>query len=386
VSVTAVLAPKAGLTAEDCTISEWTVTVGGEVSAGQPIAVVETYKATIEVLAPCDGVLLAALEPGDVVPSGATIGVVGTPGEDPVGLLDARVGRVDPAPPRHAPREARPRASGARRMSSPAARKLAVELGVELSSLNGTGPGGRITIGDVEAAANRSTEVDEAAAHASQNAPLSPMRKAITASTTASAHIPQFTLDGTAECRNLLAARDRLAERGLAVTVTDLVVAATAAVLPTCPQLAPPGSGIDLGIVVALDDGMLIPVVRHADRLGIDDIHREVGRLADAARAGVLSDSDISGGQFAISNLGSGRVERFTALLPPGYRGVLAVGSITTRPYVVADAVVPRPQMALTITCDHRTVDGVTAARFMSELCARLEDPNAVSSPDGAGS
>ena len=330
----AVVLPKMGLTAEDGEIVRWLVQVGEPVRAGQPLVEVETYKATVEVEAPADGVLRRVLAAGTTVPGGAPIGIVAGQDEDIGGL--ALWGEATE-----------------RVVASPAARKRALELGVDLAALAGASPGGRIGLEDVERAADATVPAT------GRRVPLNSMRRAIAELMTLSASVPQFTLEATAEV-------------GSAESLSDLVVVACARALREHPGLRASFDGdaivehedVNVGIAVSVERGLLVPVLRQADRLSLPELRAERERLTAAAHAGRLSAADLTGATFTISNLGPLGVERFRALVVPPQAAILAVGAAVNG------------RLALSLSCDHRVVDGAPAARFLHrvvELLGRSE-------------
>ncbi len=320
-----------GLTAEDGEIVRWLVQVGEPVRAGQAVVEVETYKATVEVEAPADGVLRRRLEAGTTVPAGAAIGIVSAPDEDIAGL--ALWGEASE-----------------RVVASPAARKRASELGVDLAALAGTGPGGRIGLEDVERAAGSTASATD------RRVPLDPMRRAIAALMTLSASVPQFTLEATAEV-------------GSPESLSDLVVAACARALREHPGLNASFDGdaivehenVNVGIAVSVERGLLVPVIRQADRLSLPELRAERERLTAAALGAKISAGDLTGATFTISNLGPLGIERFRALVVPPQAAILAVGAAQ------------EGRLALSLSCDHRVVDGAPGARFLRRVVELLE-------------
>ena len=329
-----VVLPKMGLTAEDGEIVRWLVQVGEAVRTGQPVVEVETYKATVEVEAPADGVLRRALEAGTTVPAGAAIGIVAGPDED-IGAL-ALWGEA-------AERE--------RVAASPAARKRAAELGVDLATLAGTGPGSRIGLEDVERVTS------SGAVTTGRRIPLDPMRRAIAERMTLSAAVPQFTLESTAEVG------------GAAESLSDGIVVACARALREHPGLNASFDGdaiveyedVNIGVAISVDRGLLVPVIKQADRRSLDELRAERERLTAAARGGRLSAGDLTGATFTISNLGPLGIERFRALVVPPQAAILAVGAVQGG------------RIALSLSCDHRVVDGAPAARFLRRVVELLE-------------
>ncbi|MDX6593578.1 MAG: hypothetical protein QOJ13_2774 [Gaiellales bacterium] len=398
-----IVLPKLGLTMEDGKVSAWLAGEGDEVRAGQAVVEVETYKATVEVESPIDGVLLAALPPGTVAPAGATIGVVGAPGEDAAGLLWEGDGNGTRVAVRTPPPDL-PTPSQQRVIASPVARKRAVELGIDLGTVHGTGPGGRIQLSDLEVATERVgspvASPDQSAPTTaggaspgsalnrtdptSRELPMTPMRRAIAASMSASAAIPQFTADAEVDCSVLMHLQEALRGVGVSLSISDVLTAAVARSLSAHPALTRVFTDtglirheeISIGIAVAIDDGLLVPVIHDAGSRSLAGIAAERRRLTKAAHAGRLSERDMTGGVFTISNLGPLGLRRFRALVHPGEAAILAVGAVTDRPFAVEGALVVRPGLSLSISCDHRSVDGAHAARFMGYLVEAIEQPS----------
>jgi pyruvate dehydrogenase E2 component (dihydrolipoyllysine-residue acetyltransferase) len=207
----------------------------------------------------------------------------------------------------------------------------------------------------------------------------SAIRRAIAAGMSLSAAVPQFTLDTAVDCAALFAARE---SAGRAASVSDLLVAACARALVDHPDLNSAWTDdgilrraeINIGTALALDEGLVVPVIQRAEARSLDSIGEERQRLDGLARHGALRPDDIFSGTFTISNLGTLGVRRFRALVQPGQAAILAVGSIAPQPAVVAGELAVRPLMSLAVSCDHRVVDGAPAARFLGDLVARLED------------
>jgi pyruvate dehydrogenase E2 component (dihydrolipoamide acetyltransferase) len=208
----------------------------------------------------------------------------------------------------------------------------------------------------------------------------SAMRKAIAAGMSLSAAVPQFTLDAAADCTALRAARKSAAH---AASVSDVLIAGCARTLRHHPDLNSAWTDdgivrrteINIGTALALDEGLIVPVIRGAEARSLDSIGEERRRLDDAARQGALRPDDIFSGTFTISNLGTLGIRRFRALVQPGQAAILAVGSITMQPAAVDGQLAVRPLMSLALSCDHRVVDGAPAALFLCDLVARLENP-----------
>ena len=392
---TEVKLPRLGQGMESGTIVRWLKSEGEQVQKGEPLYELDTDKVTQEVEAEAAGVLLKIAVPEGEVEVGRTIGFIGAEGEavaveapapaapEPAAsnsLLQAE----NSAPPERAAPPA-PTSNG-RIKASPLARRLARERGIDLASLRGTGPEGRIVAEDVERGEAAPAAVAAAAPPAEvESRPLTNVRKTIARRLTQAWTVPAFMLTVSAD---MTAANDVIAKRreldpDVRVTVTDLLTKICAQALMRHPDmnvqftdealLAFPSA--DVGIAVAAPQGLVVPVVRAAERLTLAQIAQARGDLVSRARAGKLRAEDIDGGTFTISNLGMFAIDQFVAVLNPPQASILAVGA-------TSDQVVPRdgdlhvlPMMTMTLTCDHRAVDGATGAAFLNTIKTSLEDP-----------
>ncbi len=476
-----IVMPKLSDTMEEGMILKWLKNVGDAITAGEPIAEVETDKADMEVEAAESGVLSEIkVGAGESAAVGAVIAVVDDHGaaagrRAPANAAAAGDGRAaersaavateadedegEPAaaaPPRretaateragHEPsaaarapggasatavdgRRSRDAASRPDVKTSPAARKIAAERGIDLRSVRGSGPDGRVVKEDVQgrrqaerpahASHDGDREVDEAgaaarAARGTREAPpagddagratrpsaaraaapavaerqeLSRMRQSIARRMTeAFRDVPHFyvrtTIDMT-EAVRLKHALDEAELSGTPITYTHLVLKATALALRRHPRLnASYRDGaievkgdVNLGLAVAVDDGLIVPILRHVDELSLEEIAIEARRLAEQAKRGRFASEDLSGGTFTVSNMGMLDIEDFTAVINPPQAAILAVGAIKERPVVRAGAVVAARTMPVTLSCDHRIIDGVIGGRFLEELKRLLENP-----------
>ncbi len=391
-SVTPVILPKLGLTMDEGRLAAWLKKEGDRVEEGEILFEVETDKATMEVESPVAGYvrrLLAAV--GDDIPVTQVIALISTSADEPIGVLPPPGGATtEPAlaeasAPVSAPAAGSPRAAGAtsapggRVVASPAARKRAQELGVDLATVRPS-RGVRISVEDVEAAqaapgsgAARQTPVESV----TTPLPLSRMRRAITERMTLSFRdIPQFSVSRDVDMTAAGAART-----AAGVSFADVLIWAVARTLADHPRLTMrydpegliPADGIHLGVAVALDDGLLVPVLRDADTKDLATIARERAVLQDGARAGKLAAEALVGGVFTISNLGQQGVDRFTAIVNPPEAAILAVGRVRDQVMARDGAVVVAPVVTLTLSVDHRVVDGAPAAAFLADLAGRLE-------------
>jgi pyruvate dehydrogenase E2 component (dihydrolipoamide acetyltransferase) len=388
--------PKFGLTMHEGTVQRFFKSVGDKVAGGEPLFEVETEKVLYEVEAPASGTLAAILcADGDTIECGAAVAVIAEDGEDPASLA-ARYSAKTPAdaarPSANMPRAtdarlgsapAAPAGGDARRPVSPVARKLATELGVDLQGVAGTGPGGRITREDVERAAKE----EGASAHARRPAaeppggapqviPLRGIRKTIAERMHQSLReSAQLTITTEADVTAATELRARIT-REFECSVTDLLIHAVSRALLAHPRLrarldgnqiviAP---GVNIGVAVSLDDGLIVPVIKDAARKSLREIAAESKALAARAREGKLKLEDVSGGTFTITNLGPWGIDAFTPILNPGEAAILGVGRIAEKPAIYRGEIARRAMMVLSLTFDHRLVDGAPAAEFLQRV------------------
>jgi pyruvate dehydrogenase E2 component (dihydrolipoamide acetyltransferase) len=383
---TDVIMPALGMAQETGKVLRWLKAEGDEVAKGDPLMEVETDKVTVEIEAPTDGLLagLRAAEGADV-PVGEAVAVILAPGEALPENGASAAKHEAPAPVAQAvaaaPTDA-PAHEARRRLASPKARRLAAEQGIDLDALGeGSGPGGALVAADVVASPARAP----APAPAGGEQPLSRIWSIMAERTAQSwASAPHFYLLREADAGRLASwrsvARDRL---GRDVSVTDLLVRATAAALARHPQANAAwddgsirlNDEVNVGIAVAVEDGLVVPVVHGADRLGLGEIAARREDVVSRAREGTLRPEDIERGTFTISNLGMYGVDAFNAVVNAPQAAILAVGRIVERVVPVDGAPGVRPMIALTLSCDHRVIDGARAAQFLSELAALIEEP-----------
>jgi pyruvate dehydrogenase E2 component (dihydrolipoyllysine-residue acetyltransferase) len=407
---TEVKLPRLGQGMESGTIVKWLKSEGEPVEKGEPLYELDTDKVTQEVEAEASGVLLKIAITEGEVEVGKTIGFIGDQGESVAESeasddgAPASAEKLAEAPKRESEREegreaaaeaaeAQPAPSNGstngRIKASPLARRIARERGVDLAQIRGTGPDGRIVAEDVERAGTQPTAQAPAAVSAPsgeiESRPLSKIRKTIARRLTEAWTVPAFQLTVNVDMSraNELVTKQRELNPDVRITVTDVLTKLSAQALMRHRDmnvqysddalLAFPNA--DVGIAVAAPQGLVVPVVRAAERLTIAQIAQVRGDLVGRARDGKLRAEDLEGGTFTISNLGMYDIDQFIAVLNPPQASILAVGS--TR-----DQVVPRegdlhilPLMTMTLTCDHRAVDGATGAEFLRTLKAFLEDP-----------
>ncbi len=394
-----VLLPKWGLTMTEATVVQWLKSPGDTVEKQEPIVEVETEKANAEVEAPAAGIMGAILhEPGAVVDVGKPLAVLQVEGDAEVATstadrAPADATRAEPVPadgatepadrePQVAPVAARGPATDGPRPSraSPVARRVAAELGVELARVQGTGTRGLITEGDVRAAARtKPAETDATGGlQPASKVTLSGRRKAIGETLARNlATSPQVTLTRSADASGLAQIRE-VADANY--SVNDLLIAATAAALVQHPALNAHlidgelslFDDVNIGLAVDIEGGLIVPVLRGADRLSLDAIRSERLRLVDGLRKGTTPPAELMDGTFTITNLGAWHVDGFTPIINPPQVAILGVGRIVDRPTIVDGSVVPRPQTVFSLTFDHRALDGRPAAEFLADLCELL--------------
>ena len=404
--------PKLGLTMEEGTILKWRKGEGEAVEKGEIILDIQTDKVEYEVESPDGGLLLKTLAgEGDVVPCGTDIAVIGEEGENissfgstsakaPV-ETESKAAEAPPTPPPTpaptpapaAPVATQPAPTG-RVFASPAARRVARELGIDYRTLKGSGPGGRIVQADVRAAAASGLPSAPLAAASGPAAvagstPLAGMRKIIAERMLSSwSQVPRITMQAEVDLTNLLAVREASRQAwendlGVKVSINDLILFYTARAVRRCPAVnvrltenaLEQMQDVNIGVAVAVDQGLMVPVIRGADQKSIDAISRESRALAEAARAGALGLDALEGGTFTVSNLGAYGVDHFSAIINHPESAILSVGAARERAVVRSGEVVARTTAFIGINADHRLVDGAPAAEFLSTLKDMLEHP-----------
>ncbi|HLW72215.1 MAG TPA: dihydrolipoamide acetyltransferase family protein [Candidatus Binataceae bacterium] len=411
--------PKFGLTMHEGTIQRFFKAAGDSVKAGEPLYEVETEKVLYEVEAPASGILAAWMhEEGAIVECGGVVALIAAPGENaaalaarPAGIASGAASRPVSAPVAVAPVGTDGRdgddgtgAADGRRAVSPVARKLAAQLGVDLARLTGTGPGGRITREDVEQAARHpvsaiaagttppgalasaapaasSSGADNSASPSEakprlRSTPMRGMRRTIAARMHQSLReTAQLTITTEADVSAAVELRARLT-REFDFTYTDLLIHAVARALTRHPRMNSRLADdaiislveVNIGMAVALDEGLIVPVIRAADRKELRTIAAETKDLGERAKAGKLKIEDVSGGTFTITNLGGFGVDVFTPILNLGETGILGVGRIVEKPAVYRGEIARRSMVALSLTFDHRIIDGAPAAAFLQTV------------------
>ncbi|MEJ2203069.1 MAG: pyruvate dehydrogenase complex dihydrolipoamide acetyltransferase [Gemmatimonadota bacterium] len=404
-------------TMEEGQLVKWHRAEGEAVSSGDVLAEIETDKATMELVARGDGTLRKILlGEGGTAPVGDVIAVIAGEDEDISDVVGARAGET-PAPSGEGPREddgaapeetpsvaappaaaqAPPAGAGERIKASPLARRLAEDMGVDLTTVSGSGPGGRIVKRDVEAAKASPVAAPAPAVAWTpdeadyEDVPVSQMRKTIARRLVESiGPVPHFFLTVDVDMGRVLESRKSinaiLEKEGQKVSINDILLKAVAGALRKHPDCNAQWHGghirrfnrVHLGVAVAVEDGLITPVIRDAQAKGIALIAREVRELAARARERKLTPEEYTGATFSVSNLGMFGIHEFTAIINPPEAGILAVGGVEDTPVVLDGEVVVRPRMRVTMSCDHRVIDGAQGSRFLATLTAMLEEPAAI--------
>jgi pyruvate dehydrogenase E2 component (dihydrolipoamide acetyltransferase) len=409
---------------EEGQLSRWLKKEGDKVSMGEPLAEIDTDKATMEMQALANGVLRKILiNEGESAPLGQLIAVIGEPNEDIAPLLAEAPAAAakQPEPQKQEPEKApeqsapapqakaaaasaqpqptvdngRPKSTATdsgRMIVSPLAARMAAEAGIDLRSLQGSGPGGRIIKKDIEAALSqpkaelRLVPSLQVGASAYRDESASEIRKVIAKRlVTSLGPVPHFFLttdiemDRAAEMRRGINALDP----DLKISINDIIIKVTAAALMQHPQVNASFQEkivryyehADIGVAVAIEDGLITPVVRGADQKSLSQIAAEVRELAERARSRRLKPEEYTGATFSISNLGMFGIDEFTAVINPPEGGILAIGAMTPKPVVRDNEIVIRQMMRVTMSCDHRIIDGATGAKFLQTFKKILENP-----------
>ena len=398
-------------TMEEGQLVRWLKSEGEEVSSGDILAEIETDKATMELVARGDGILRKIfLDAGGVSAVGSVIAVIASADEDISGIEEGSDGNgTQQALPEESSAEttqepevattseisAGTRGTGSVK-ASPLARRLATEMGVDLLTIKGSGPGGRVVKRDLEGAktagsTGAATTTWTPEENEYEDVPTSQMRKSIAKRlVTSIGPVPTFYLTVEVDMNRVIEARESmnsmLEEDGYRISVNDIVLKAVAAALrqhPNCnaqwhDNFVRRFNAVHLGVAVAIDEGLITPVIRNAHAKGIMQIASEVRELAGRARTKKLMPDEYTGSTFSVSNLGMFGIQEFTAIINPPEAGILAVGGIEETPVVVNGEVKICPRMRITMSCDHRVIDGAQGARFLATLKSMLEEPTAI--------
>jgi len=390
-----VVMPALEMAQETGKLIAWRKKEGDRVTKGEPLLEIETDKAVMEVEATADGILAGITGiVGSDIPVGQTIAWIVAPGEKPPtekesSSAPAARGKTEShAVPVAASAPAPTAAAGAK--ISPKARRLAKELGVDVASVRGSGPGGEILASDVQTAAAPTAAASTVASAKSANVEVpSTLGRLMAERTTQSwTTVPHFFVTRDIDATALNAYREKLLaeiERtdGIRITHTDLLVALTSRVLLKHPRLnssfTAPGirlhDHVNMGVAIAVNDGVVAAVIPNAHTASLAEIAKQRRDIAVRARAGKLRPADIADATFTISNLGMYHVDRFTAIITPPQAAILAVGSIADRVVAVEGKPAIRPMMTLTLSSDHRVADGARAAMFLNDLAEALREP-----------
>ena len=398
-------------TMEEGQLVQWLKSEGEEVSSGDILAEIETDKATMELVARGDGILRKIfLDAGGVSAVGSVIAVIAPADEDISGIAEGSDGNgTQQALPEESSTETtqEPEVATTSEISagtqgtgsvkaSPLARRLATEMGVDLLTIKGSGPGGRVVKRDLEGAktagsTGAATTTWTPEENEYEDVPTSQMRKSIAKRlVTSIGPVPTFYLTVEVDMNRVIEARESmnsmLEEDGYRISVNDIVLKAVAAALrqhPNCnaqwhDNFVRRFNAVHLGVAVAIDEGLITPVIRNAHAKGIMQIASEVRELAGRARTKKLMPDEYTGSTFSVSNLGMFGIQEFTAIINPPEAGILAVGGIEETPVVVSGEVKICPRMRITMSCDHRVIDGAQGARFLATLKSMLEEPTAI--------
>jgi pyruvate dehydrogenase E2 component (dihydrolipoamide acetyltransferase) len=408
---TEIFLSKLSPTMEEGQLAKWLKKEGDTITMGEPIAEVETDKAAMEMAALNSGTLLKILvHEGESVPLGHTIGIMGEPGEDISALIEkfnsqSQTTTVKETPSTNsasaavvekesAPVVASTQTDG-RLLVTPIAARMATEAGIDLRSIEGSGPNGRIIKRDIEAAMQSKTAAPTPksvqlpateGASAFRDVPMTEMRKVIARRlVTSIGPVPHFFLTTEIEMDKALEARRSLNEIDPEnkISVNDLIVKMVANSLIQHPQVNASFQeksiryyeSADIGVAVAIEDGLITPIIRSADKKGIGQIAREVKEMAARAREKKLRPEEYTGATFSVSNLGMFGIDDFTAVINPPEAAILAVGASVAKPVVRDNEIVIRQMMRVTMSCDHRVIDGATGAKFLQTLKKLLENP-----------
>ena len=396
---TNVIMPALGVAQEKGTLINWLKAEGQTVSKGEPLMEVETDKATVEIEAVASGILASVTAAaGDEVPVGQIIALIVAPGETvpekTTAASPASVQEISTPPPAESkvePKIETPnytrRVPGSRVLASPAARRLAREEGIDLRTINGSGPEGSVLAADLRRAKEKQTVEPGVAQHRSRLVALSPMRRIVGERMTQSKqNAPHFYISMDIEMTAVVKTRNRLKETGERAlpSINDFILSACARALKEFPTLnarfTPIGieliSEINIGMAVALEEGLVVPVIRNADRHSLSELTQQSKLLSEKAQNKKLFPLDYEGGTFTVSNLGMLGVDTFVAIINPPQCAILAVARVAPRAVADEVGIAVRSMMTATLSADHRIVDGAVAARFLSDIKRRLENPD----------
>ena len=403
---TDVIMPALGVAQEKGTLLNWLKSEGQSVTKGEPLMEVETDKATVEIEAPASGILAnVTASVGDEVPVGNRIAVILAPGEvaTPAALLDPHPSplpqgeRKAKAPVRQAeiPSQTHPLPMGEGRgeggsavqgrvPASPAAKRIAKERSIDLASLKGSGPEGAVLAEDVVRTPDAQATAPAGPLKVKETVQLTPMRRIVGERMTKSKQTaPHFYLSMDVDMKEITRQRDALKEKreSLVPSINDFILSACARGLRDFPSLnaaftdhgVEVYSDINIGLAVALDEGLVVPVIRNADRLSLQELAKQSRELAEKAPTKKLFPLDYEGGTFTVSNLGMFGVDNFIAIINPPQCAILAIGQVAPRVVPHGEGIAVRPMMTMSLSADHRVVDGAIGARFLQEVKRLLE-------------
>jgi pyruvate dehydrogenase E2 component (dihydrolipoamide acetyltransferase) len=417
---TDVIMPALGVAQEKGTLLNWLKAEGQSVTKGEPLMEIETDKATVEIEAPASGILTnVTASVGDEVPVGNRIAVILAPSEtaSPAALLDPHPRIESQSESRPEPStqnsESKPRSepnppispfakggskgdfltsetsplARTRVLASPAAKRIAKERGIDLSSLKGSGPEGAVLAEDVVRAPDAQATAPAGPLKVKETVQLTPMRRIVGERMTKSKQTaPHFYLSMDADMTEVTRRRRALKEKGgeLVPSINDFILSASARALKDFPSLNAAFtdqrveiySDINIGVAVALEEGLVVPVIRNADRLTLRELAKQSHELADKAQKKKLFPLDYEGGTFTVSNLGMFGVDNFIAIINPPQSAILAVGQVRPRVVPYGEGIAVRPIMIMSLSADHRVVDGAIAARFLHQVKKQLEEPD----------
>ncbi|PRS05029.1 branched-chain alpha-keto acid dehydrogenase subunit E2 [Bacillus atrophaeus] len=391
-----VVMPKLGMAMKEGEVSVWNKQVGDAVEKGESIASINSEKIEMEIEAPENGTLLdIKVKEGEGVPPGTAICYIGEEGEALRESENEKPEKEEQSSPQKTENKITrgiKQAAKNRVKISPVARKIAEKAGIPIETLEGTGPGGRIVKEDVLTALSAASEqkTDEAAhEEIEQKQPMTPMRKVIAERMHASLqNSAQLTITMKADVTDLLSLQKQLAsaakERfGTKLTITHFVSRAAVLALQQHPPLNSAYqderiitySHVHLGMAVSLDRGLVVPVIRHAEKLSLIELAKQVSESAEKARQGNMASDNLQGSTFSITNLGAYGIEHFTPILNPPETGILGIGASYDTPVYKGEELVRSTILPLSLTFDHRTCDGAPAAAFLKTVKEYLEEP-----------
>jgi len=384
-----VIMPKLDLAMDSGEIVEWLKKEGETVSEGEPIANIMTQKVTYEVVSPASGVLYKILAPaGAEVPVGEPLAVILEPSDDVTKVEEAiRAIAEKRMPPELELKEAERapteelKVKPERIKISPIAKKLAQEYNINIEKIRGTGPQGRIVKEDVLKA------IEELKAKEGKIVPLAGVRKTI-ADRMALSHrtIPHVTISMDVDATVMIKLRENFEREGIRISYNAILVKAAAKALRDCPIFNSTVEedrirlleDINIGLAVSTDYGLIVPVVRDADKKDIKEINSIIEDLVERARQNKLLINEVTGGTFTITNLGMFGVDVFTPLIVPGQVAILGVGRIAEKPIVINGRVRVKPMVTLSLSFDHRIIDGALAATFLGKIAEYLQNPQSL--------